>query len=303
MENLIGLIAATFTPMDENGRLDLNKVPRAVEQLIAEKVQGLYVCGGTGEGASLTIDERKATAEAFIVAANGRIPVIIQVGHNSLFEAKGLAKHAAEAGADAISAIPPTYFKPESPESALACLSTITAGAPDLPFIYYHIPTKTGLTFDMVSFLEMAEERLPSLTAVKFTDARIDLLMACMGVGNGRYDFYFGWDEMMLTGLNAGAKGAIGTTYNFAAPLYQRVFEAQQSSDFKTATKYQNLAVKMVRTIHRHGGIPAHKSMMEIIGLYGPTCRMPNQTLSKSTINQLKVDLEEIGFFEWGRNR
>ncbi len=301
METIQGLIAATFTPLDENGRLDLDKIPQAVDQLIDEKIQGLYVCGGTGEGVSLTSDERKATAEAFIDAANGRIPVIIQVGHNSLLEAQALAAHAKTAGADAISAMPPTYFKPQTAEAALNCLATITAGAPDLPFIYYHIPSKTGLTFDMVSFLELAEERLPSLTAVKFTDARIDLLQACMGVENGRYDFYFGWDEMLLTGLNAGAIGAIGTTYNFAAPLYQRIYEAQQRGDLKTATQNQQLAVQMVRTIHQYGGIPAHKSLMSILDLYGPTCRMPNQTLTQTAIDQLKDDLKNIGFFEWGR--
>ena len=301
MKELTGLITATFTPMDSNGRLDLGKVPQAVEQLIAEKVQGVYVCGGTGEGVSLTIDERMATAEAFIEVANGRIPVIIQVGHNSLVEAQRLAKHAKDAGADAISAMPPTYFKPTSAKSALDCLAMITAGAPELPFIYYHIPSKTGLTFDLVSFLEMAEERLPSLTAVKFTDARVDLLMTCMGVGNGRYKFYFGWDEMMLTGLNAGAIGAIGTTYNFAAPLYQRIFEAHQQGDLATATLNQHRAVQMVNMIHKYGGISAHKAMMEIIGLYGSTCRMPNQTLSKTAIMQLKEDLDAIGFFKWGR--
>ena len=111
MENLSGLIAATFTPMKEDGRLDLAKIPNVVEKLISEGINGLYVCGGTGEGASLTSDERKATANAFIQAASGRVPVIVQVGHNSLFEAQQLATHAARTGASAISAITPTFFK------------------------------------------------------------------------------------------------------------------------------------------------------------------------------------------------
>ena len=123
MENLTGLIAATFTPLQANGRLDLDAIPAVVEQLINERVQGLYVCGGTGEGVSLSTAERKATLEAFIQAANGHIPVIAQVGHTSLVEAKELAAHAAAAGAAAISAIPPLYFKPESIVTVLDCLA------------------------------------------------------------------------------------------------------------------------------------------------------------------------------------
>ncbi|MEM7111063.1 MAG: dihydrodipicolinate synthase family protein [Chloroflexota bacterium] len=307
MENLTGLIAATFTPMQENGRLDLDAIPAVVDQLINEQVQGLYVCGGTGEGVSLSTAERQATVEAFIAAAAGHIPVIAQVGHNSLMEAKALAAHAAAVGADAISAIPPLYFKPDSIDTVLDCLAEITSAAPDLPFIYYHIPPKTGLTFDLPSMLEQCPERLPSLVGVKYSDSRIDTLQACLMVGagddgdNGRYRFYFGSDEQLLGGLTAGVVGAIGTTYNFAAPLYQRIIEAQPRGDYETARQQQALTVKMVRTIHKYGGIPAHKAVMSLIGLHGPTCRLPNQTLSTAALAALKQDLEAIGFFDWAR--
>ena len=138
IENLSGLIAATFTPMANDGSLKLDVVPTMVNQLLNEGVSGLYVCGGTGEGVSLTNVERQQTAEAFVNAANGRIPVILHVGQDSPFAAQRLAKHAAEIGADGISAITPTYFKPGSPSTLVDSLKIITDGAPDLPFIYYH---------------------------------------------------------------------------------------------------------------------------------------------------------------------
>ena len=91
-----GLIAATFTPMQNNGELNISAIPSIVSQLLKEGAAGLYVCGGTGEGTSLTNDERMAVAEAYISAANGKVPVFIHVGQDSLFAARELAKHAME---------------------------------------------------------------------------------------------------------------------------------------------------------------------------------------------------------------
>ena len=170
IENLSGLIAATFTPMDDRGALNLDMIPMIVDQLISEGVSGLYVCGGTGEGVSLTSDERKQTAEAYLRAANSRIPVVVHVGQDSLLSARDLAQHAADIEADGISAITPTYFKPTSTSALLDSLSIITEGAPDLPFIYYHFPVKSGVEIDLPEFIELAKEKLPSLYAIKFTD-------------------------------------------------------------------------------------------------------------------------------------
>ena len=97
-----GLIAATFTPMQADGGLNLDVAPSIVEHLRGEGIAGLYVVGSTGEGVSLTGEERRATAEAFVRAASGRMPVIVQVGHNSIAEARQLAAHAERIGASAI---------------------------------------------------------------------------------------------------------------------------------------------------------------------------------------------------------
>lgn len=262
---------------------------------------GLFVCGGTGEGVSLTREERRASAEAHVQAAAGRVPVIIHVGQNSLLEAQNLAAHAAAIGANAIAAMAPTYFKPDSLASLVDCLKVITAGAPDLPFIYYHFPHKTGLTLDVASLLQQSADQLPSLMGVKFTDAKLFDLQACLEVENGRYKVFFGWDEMMLSGLAAGAHGAIGSTYNFAAPLYKRIIAAYERGDHASARRHQALAVQMVRVILSYGGLAAQKAVMALIDSdCGPT-RLPNASLSAEAVKQMCHDLEVIGFFDWAR--
>ena len=105
---LRGLIAAGFTPLHADGSLDLDRIGPMVEQLLDDGVEGIYAVGSTGEGVSLTTAERREVAAAYVSAVGGRCPVVIQVGHNSLAEARGLAAHARRIGATAISATPPT---------------------------------------------------------------------------------------------------------------------------------------------------------------------------------------------------
>ena len=91
---LRGLVAAMFTPFKPDGSLNLPRIKPLIDQVLAQGASGLYVLGSTGEGPSLTTEERLKVAEAAVKAAAGRVPVIIQVGHNSLEEARGFAASA-----------------------------------------------------------------------------------------------------------------------------------------------------------------------------------------------------------------
>ena len=300
IENLSGLIAATFTPMDDRGALNLDMIPMIVDQLISEGVSGLYVCGGTGEGVSLTSDERKQTAEAYLRAANSRIPVVVHVGQDSLLSARDLAQHAADIEADGISAITPTYFKPTSTSTLLDSLSIITEGAPDLPFIYYHFPVKSGVEIDLPAFIELAHGKLPSLFAIKFTDPKLHDLQS--GLATSDIKIFYGIDEMLLGGLAAGASGAIGSTYNFAAPLYMKLIKAWQQGDLTEAKRLQELSVKMVRAFAPFGGIEGQKAMMGMVGLSCGQTRLPLNRLTQQQTDDLEDNLCKIGFFDWARS-
>lgn len=298
---LTGLIAAVFTPMHADGSLNLEVIAPLTEFLISEGVSGFYVCGSTGEGPLLTYQERKAVAEAYIEAASGRLPVIVHVGHDSLTQAAELAAHAKSIGADAIAAIPPTYFGVASEDVLIDCIEQITLTAPDLPFYYYHVPRLTSLNFDLLTFLEKAEHRLSTLAGIKYTAPSIFEFQLLLNYKNGKYCVLFGTDEMLSSALSVGAYGAIGSTYNFAAPLYHRIIENHTSGDAASVAETQFLAVKMIRLLYRFRGLPSFKAIMGILGHEcGPT-RLPLQTLSKKEITVLRENLNEIDFFDWGR--
>ena len=139
-----------------------------VEHLIRDNVSAFYVCGSTGEGPSLTTEERMAVAKKFVESVKKRLPVVINVGHNSIKEAQKLSENAEKIGADAFSSVPPSYFIISSLDNLMECLAEITSAAPKLPFYYYHIPRLTNVELDMIEFLKTAGELLPNLVGVKY---------------------------------------------------------------------------------------------------------------------------------------
>lgn len=296
-----GLVPATFTPFHADGSLNLAVVEPMVEQLLRDGVTGLYVCGSTGEGISLTREERMAATAAFVAATRRRIPVIVQVGHNSIAEARLLAAHAQEVGADAISATPPSYFKPPTQAALIDCMAEIAAAAPDLPFYYYHIPGMTGVTPNVAALLHEGSAHIPTLVGVKFSHTAVFDMQAAVGVEDGRYNVLFGSDEMLLSGLAGGAHGAVGSTYNFAAPLFNRIMAAFAAGDMATAQRLQGKAVAMVSVLVRHGGNAAIKSMMAFLDLDCGPVRLPQVALSAEQQRLLRQEMAAIGFFDWGR--
>jgi len=299
MRRFRGLVAAAFSPMNVDGTLALDRVPELVEHLIAQRVSALFVGGTTGEGPSLTIEERAELTEAYLTALDGRLPIIAHVGHNCLRDAARLAEHAQQCGAAAIGAAPPSYFPIPSVEVLADCLGTIAAGAPQLPLYYYHIPPLTEVELPMHDLLTIAPARLPSLAGIKFSDLRFDILQRCVDDHGSRYNLLFGSDEMLLHGLVAGADGAVGSTYNFMGRLFGEVIGAFAKGDLVTARDRQGQAGAIVHAILRHPTHPALKATMKLAGVDVGPPRLPLPPLTKVQTETLAQDLREAGFFEW----
>lgn len=279
-----GLIAAAFTPMSADGDIDLPRIPPVAERLIADGIQGLYVCGSTGEGVSLTTAERKAVAEAYVAAAAGRVPVIVQVGHESIRQAAELAAHAEAVGADAVSAIPPTYFRPRGLRAVVACAREVAIAAPSLAFFYYHIPAMTRIEVDVAALIEASIEAIPSFAGVKYSDTKVFELQVCRERFGDRATLLFGTDEMLLSGLVAGAHGAVGSTYNFLTAESLAIVEAFRAGRLDEARRLQGTTAAIIGRLNAIGGLPALKAAMSAVGAEcGPT-RLPLRRLSAEEV-------------------
>lgn len=291
-----GLIAATFSTFNEDGSLNLSLVTALVDNLVSQGIKGVFICGTNGEGPNLTTEERMATVDAYVKAVNKRCLVMVHVGHASIAEARRLAAHAQQAGADAISAVSAFYFKPGSAHIMVDCMAEIAAAAPSLPFYYYHIPAITGVAVNPLEFLQLGESRIPNLAGIKYTAATLHEYQACLNYKDGKFDILFGYDELLLPALSVGAKGAIGSTYTFAAPLYLRVIALFNKGDITAARELQYQAVKMIQCLGWHSPIPAQKAIMKLLGTDLGPCRLPLQALGSAQVEEINRYLREIGF-------
>ncbi|RYZ55813.1 MAG: N-acetylneuraminate lyase [Sphingobacteriales bacterium] len=298
MKKMNGLIAASFTPFNEDGSINFKMIPEVVDKLIADGLKGIFVCGSNGEGPNMTTKERMRVAEAFINAANKRILIVVHVGHSCIADAKKLAVHAAEHGADAVSAVAAFYFKPVSVKNLADCMAEIASGAPEIPFYYYHIPHLTGVGMDMIEFLKIAEVNIPNLAGIKYTATTIQEYQSCLNYSSGKFDILYGLDELLLPALSVGAKAAIGSTYTFAAPLYLKTMELFNSGNLQAARENHNFLVDVVRVLVKYPPIPGQKAIMKMLGWdFGPS-RLPLTTLSDEAYDAFRNELHAIGFFD-----
>lgn len=297
MFSIHGLIPALFTPMTPDGALNLPQLAPLVDHLVTGGATALFIVGSAGEGVSLTVQERRAVVEETLNAVGGRIPVMVQVGHTSVTEARALAAHAHQCGAAAVSAILPSYFKPDSLDTLISILKDIASGAPDTPFYYYHIPALVNLSVNTLALMERAAE-IPSLVGLKYSSVNVFEITALKYHFGDRYNILFGVDEMLLSGLVGGADGAVGSTYNFLLPVCNRVIEACGRSDLPAAMQAQSQATELIRIINGHGGLAAIKATMQFIGLDCGPVRLPLKPLSVEQTQELRKALLEAKFFD-----
>lgn len=297
---LQGLVAATHTPFHADGSLNLAVVEKQATQLIADGVSHAFIGGTTGESASLTVDERLQLAVRWMeVTRESSLKVVVHVGANCLSDAAVLATQAGRLGAAAVSALAPSYFKPRDAAALVASMAQIAAAAPDLPFYYYEIPTMTGVSVAPSQFLEAAADRIPNLAGLKFTSSNLMEYQLCCAYADGAFDVPFGFDEMLLAALAFGARGAVGSTYNFAAPVYLRLMAAFERRDFEAARKEQLRTVRFIQRLASAGYMAAAKAVMSMRGIDVGPPRLPNSALSPEATAVLRADLEAMGFFEW----
>jgi N-acetylneuraminate lyase len=294
-ESSFTLIAAPFTPLQEDGTLAEAVIERQAARLAADGVDGAFVCGTTGEGPSLTSAERMRVAERWVANA-GPLRVLVHVGHASIAESRALAAHAARIGAAGVGCFAPFFFRPATVDDLVASAAAVAAAAPELPFFYYHIPSMTGVDLPMRAFLPVAAARIPNLAGIKYTHDDLDDFEACTRFEGGRYEMLFGRDEMLLDAVGRGATAAIGSTYNSMAARYRRMFAAWRSGDTAAARAEQDAARAVIDVMLRHGGLPAGKAMMGLVGVDCGPVRLPLAGLDAEARQRLQVDLAAVGF-------
>jgi N-acetylneuraminate lyase len=298
-ELLHGLIAAPFTPMDHRGEINLKPIGKYAGLLFNNGLTGAFVCGTTGEGASLTSGERMKIAEEWVRCSDSRLKIIVHVGGVCRPECMKLAKHASEIGAYGVAAIAPYFFKPETTEDLLQFFLPVAGSAPDLPFYYYHMPSMTGVNLPVSDFMVRAGKLMPNFAGVKFTHSDLMEMQQCLELSGGHFEIFNGFDEILICALSLGVTSAVGSTYNFMASVYLDLMEAFKNNDIQRARELQLYSVKVIQVLKKFGGaIRSGKAIMDFIGIDCGPCRSPISTITEVEKRSLKKDLTDIGFFK-----
>ena len=293
-------IAPPHSPFRADGQLNLDAVASQVRLLEQHEVDGAFVAGTTGEVSSLTLDERKTLVEKWCDAAgDSEIEVIVQVGHNCQADACDLARHAQSAGADAVAAFAPSYFKPAGIEELVEFLVPVAAASGDLPFYFYDIPALTAVHLPMDAFLAQAPAHVPNLRGIKFTNQDLMAYQLALRAGDGVFDLPWGCDEFLLAALALGAVGGVGSTYNFAPGIYQRLLAAFARGDLASARAEQFRSVLLVKVLAARGYMGCAKALMAHLGVPVGGARLPNGNPDADGVRAMLQELAAIGYFDW----
>ena len=297
--HLKNLIAATYTPLQQDFRINLSAVKTYATFLKRNQIAGAFVNGSTADFVSLSTEERKLIIDAWSKDKPSDFYLINHVGHNNLREAIALTEHCADK-VDAIAALAPFYFKLNSLEQLLEYCKQIALAAPKLPFYYYHIPVLTGANFKMHDFLKIATKEIPNFSGIKFSKNDLIDFKFCLDYNNSSSNILFGVDELYLSSLPLGAAGWVGSTYNHLAPLYHKIKEAFENKNNILAGELQGKAMRFVELLDQYGGYNGvAKGLMKTLGVDCGPSRFPHSSLNMQRYQQITEALEKEGIFQY----
>lgn len=295
------LVVAAHSPFHPDGSIAPEVVPLQARFLAREGTRTVFITGSTGESHSLNLSDKLALFDAWADAGpKAGLRVIAHVGGNCLHDTTTLARRAGELGFAAISALVPSYYKPAGPRGLINCCAAIAAAAPSTPFYYYDIPALTGFCQPMEVFLRDAPAAIPNLAGIKFTNTDLVSYRRSLDAAGDRFDLPWGVDEMLLAALATGARGGVGSTYNWAPALYRRLIDAFHAGNLEEARRLQSISIAMIDAIASTGFLGTAKALMTRLGVPVGPARLPLENPTAAQVDALIDRLASIGFAEWG---
>lgn len=282
------IFSALELPMRSDETVDLDGLRQLVEYELEIGVEGFYCMGSSGEALLLSLDERKRALEKIIEIVNSRVPVIAHVGTIRTQDAIDLARHAAQAGADAISMIPPYYYK-FTMDEIIRYYEDVISAVDKIGVIVYNIPQFTGIEFNKDNAGRLLENQ--RVIGVKHTSTNLYALERMKSAYPDKV-FFNGFDEQFLGALAMGADATIGTTVNVFAPLFVKIRERFQAGDFPGALALQSQINSYVEEMCRVGIFSAVKYILTKRGIPCGDCRRPFHPLTDSERMRIERMLE-----------
>lgn len=283
-----GVIPALVTPFDENENFDEAKTRNLVQFLLSQNVSGFYLTGSTGEGFLMNSEERKKVVEVVVDEVKQRVPIIVHIGAIGTKESIELAKHAESLDVDAISSVPPFYWRFNEDhiydyyKDIADCVST--------PMIIYNVPLVGLLGFDFIKRLST----INNVVGVKYTAYTHQDIYKCKDLISKDFMVYSGADEMAVSGILNEADGIIGSFYTMLSDLFVNLYNHMKNNEIEKAQQLQKIAVSIIDASLKYDYYAVIKEATRWMNADAGYVRRPFKNLTTQEIEQVKEEFKTI---------
>ncbi|GHV92317.1 N-acetylneuraminate lyase [Spirochaetia bacterium] len=288
IKDIKGVIPALVTCFDENQDYDEKRQRNVVSSLISRGVNGLYLTGTTGECFVMKPEERMKVVEDVVDEVKGRIPLIVHIGAIGTKISIELAKHAEKCGVDAVSSVPPFYWK--FSEAQMFNYYRDISASVNIPMVVYNIALAGAVGFNFIKSLSTIE----GVKGIKYTlTSKFEIMRIKEEIGKD-FMVYSGCDEMAIAGFSFGADGAIGSFYNLIPEPFLDIYKAVQAGDLKTAREKQQIANAIIMFALEWGFPLNIKAGMQWMGVDAGWCREPFGQFDKATEEKYQTEFRQL---------
>lgn len=285
-----GMATAIITPTTEKG-IDFDAFAKLIDWQIDEGIDGIVVCGTTGEGSTLTDEEHRAAIKFAVKQANKRVPIIAGTGSNDTSYAVELTKFACEAGVDGVLVVTPYYNK--ATQNGLIKLFTTIADASTVPVILYNVPSRTGVNIKPATVAKLAEH--PMINAIKEASGDISQIAEIAHLCGDKINIYSGNDDQVIPIMSLGGIGCISVLSNLLPKESSQMCKAYRDGDTKTATSMQLKYIPLVNALFSEVNPIPVKAAMAKMGFCEDYLRLPLTPMEDATRAVLYKEMKNVG--------
>ena len=267
----IGSAVALVTPFDKDGKINFPLFKKLIEFQIANKTDAVVICGTTGEGSTLTVDERLSLFQTAVDTVRGRVPVICGTGSNSTSFTVDFAKRAEKYDVDAHLIVTP-YYNKTSQKGLISHYYTI-AEQLQKPVLVYNVPSRTGMNIQPSTYKALGEHE--NIIGVKEADTNISKLIKSLVLTDGKLDFYIGNDDLISVAMSLGCKGVVSVLSNVLPEYTHEMTLAGINGESKKCAKMQKDIMSLIECMFLDVNPIMVKEIMNRMGVEVGPCRLP----------------------------
>ena len=283
-----GCATALVTPFTNDG-INFEELRKLIEFQILGGIDGLVICGTTGESSTMSLVEKKSVIDFSVKVANGRVPIIAGTGGNNTADAVAMSKYAESVGADGLLLVTP-YYNKTTQKGLIAHFSKI-AESVNIPIILYNVPSRTGLNIEPEICLELS--KIPNIVAIKEASGNISQVAKIANLCNDELTIYSGNDDQILPILSLGGLGVISVLSNVYPKFVHEMVMDYLTGNWQKATASQIYSLPLINALFSEVNPIPIKYALNKIGFNCGIPRLPLIELSDKNKERIDTLLKE----------